>query len=133
MTEPRTPVIETGYIFCLQCGQIISYEAWTRRKARGRSDWKECADCRAVPSRAIMWTHPALGRITCFPYRGELDDNWNPINAVGDLYRPGERICGHKDCVNTKHIIEPQPKTVSDDDLFWGLVETQSVNKKNRR
>jgi hypothetical protein len=130
MAEPKTPAFETSYIFCEQCGQIITYEVWTRRKQRGRDDWKECSDCRAVPIRQIMWNHPALGRIHCQPHQGELDENWNPINAVGDLFRPGNRICGYKDCVNNKHIIQPEPKTISDEDLFWTLVEAQKLNRK---
>lgn len=132
MSEPRTPALETGYIFCEQCGQIISYEAWTRRKHRGRDDWKQCNDCRAVPIRNIMWNHPSLGRIYCHPHNGEVDANWNPINALGDLFRPGERICGYKDCVNIKHIIAPKPATVSEDELFWTLVEVQNTNRKRR-
>jgi hypothetical protein len=41
----------------------------------------------------------------CLAWRGELDDNLNPIDKRGRLHLPGHRTCGHKDCVNPNHII----------------------------
>lgn len=40
----------------------------------------------------------------CTPYTGELDDLWRPITETGELYLPGNRLCGHKDCINPDHI-----------------------------
>jgi hypothetical protein len=39
-------------------------------------------------------------------WTGELNDNWQPITDDGQLYRPGERLCGLKDCVKQAHVIE---------------------------
>jgi hypothetical protein len=121
---------ETNYIFCDNCGQIIPYSTWAKRKKRAKANWRECLDCTSKPVRAIIWNHPVLGKLYCHPYDGELNELWQPINAVGDLYRPGERICGYKDCVNSNHIKPFEKKTISDQDLFWGLVEAQAINKK---
>jgi len=30
------------------------------------------------------------------------------------LYRPGERLCGHKDCINSNHIVAPPKPVISD-------------------
>jgi hypothetical protein len=35
-----------------------------------------------------------------------LNDDWHPIDDNGELYRPGKRLCGLKDCVRQAHIIE---------------------------
>lgn len=120
----------TNFIFCKQCGIIITYEVWYKRKVRNRDNWDHCRDCNATPRKVEVSIHPSLGRIACVPYVGEVNENWQPINAVGDLYLPGERICGHKDCVNSNHILPPETKTVSDIDLLLGLVEIQDFNKR---
>jgi hypothetical protein len=94
-----------GDIFCERCGQNIPYSTWAKCKQRNNADWAYCVDCRAKPIRTFYWTHPILGKIYCHPYTGELDDLWRPINSRGDLHMAGERICGHKDCVNSKHVV----------------------------
>jgi hypothetical protein len=43
-------------------------------------------------------------------WTGELNDNWEPITEDGELYRPGERLCGLKDCVKQAHVIETDAK-----------------------
>ena len=32
------------------------------------------------------------------------NDDLEPIDDAGELVLPGVRICGHKDCVNPKHV-----------------------------
>jgi hypothetical protein len=39
------------------------------------------------------------------PHKGLLDQNLNPIDENGVLFLVGERVCGHKDCVNEAHIV----------------------------
>jgi hypothetical protein len=34
-----------------------------------------------------------------------LDQELNPVDDDGVLVHPGERVCGHKDCVNPAHIV----------------------------
>jgi len=123
---------DTSYIFCRQCGIIISYEVWYKRKIRNRDNWDHCKDCNATPKKVEVFVHPTLGRIACVPYLGEVNELWQPINAVGDLYLPGKRICGHKDCVNSAHILKPEPKVLSDLEILLSLIEIQDFNKKAR-
>jgi hypothetical protein len=123
---------QTDYIFCKQCGIIVPYITWYTRKLRGQTNWDHCRDCIATPRKIEISIHPSLGRIECVPYVGEVNDSWQPINAVGDLYLPGKRICGHSDCVNLEHIEQDHKKTISDLDLLLGLIEIQDYNRKAR-
>jgi hypothetical protein len=45
------------------------------------------------------------GKLRCIPFQGALDPEMNPIDDQGALVHPGERVCGHKDCVNPAHIV----------------------------
>ena len=40
----------------------------------------------------------------CKPWGGEFDRDENPL-VDGELFMPGERICGHKDCVELEHCL----------------------------
>ena len=84
---------------CERCGMLVSEAAIERRKARGTYDGK-CADCRNGMATEIKYN----GTV-CRPWRGEVDEEFNPIDRNLKLYLPGARTCGHKDCVNKEHII----------------------------
>jgi hypothetical protein len=90
---------------CAQCGQGIPATTIEKRKSRKDENWQLCADCVRVETRCIQYIHPVLGKIFCYPHKGELDELWRPLDDLGGLFRPGERVCGHKDCVNLNHII----------------------------
>jgi hypothetical protein len=64
-----------------------------------------CADCRNGRATEIKYDGEP-----CRPWRGEVDEDWNPIDHNLKLYLPGVRTCGHKDCVNKQHIIQSRPK-----------------------
>lgn len=113
-------------IICIICGQSISSNVWVKRKERGRDDWKECQDCTAKPTAKIIVHHPSLGQIQCYPHQGEVNELWQPLDASGNLYRPGVRLCGNKDCVNTAHIEKPAVKTISDIDLILMSMEVRA-------
>lgn len=66
---------------------------------RKRSD-SLCADCRRKPAKSIGY---GLSK-SCLPWSGEFDLEDNPTVA-GVLYLKGQRVCGHKDCVEISHII----------------------------
>jgi hypothetical protein len=117
-------------MFCDRCGQIIPKSTWEKAKSRNKPDWDHCQDCKATPKQKLVVNHPILGKIECVPYTGELDELWRPINAVGDLYKPGERICGHKDCINSNHIITPPKPVVSDLDMILMSSEIRQPSKK---
>jgi hypothetical protein len=63
-----------------------------------------CVSCRTRPARTIK-TKAGI----CHPWRGEVDDDLNPIDQHGNLVMPGIRTCGYKDCCNPEHVIsEPE-------------------------
>jgi hypothetical protein len=78
----------------------VSEAAVERRKARGTYDGL-CADCRNGRANEIKYN----GTV-CRPWRGEVDEDFNPIDRNLKLYLPGLRTCGHKDCVNKEHIVK---------------------------
>jgi hypothetical protein len=88
---------------CERCGIEIDSKTIERRKGRGILD-QRCYDCRVKQLNEIKYNG-----LICRPWRGEVDEDLNPIDGQLRLYLPGERICGHGDCVNKEHII-PAPK-----------------------
>lgn len=40
----------------------------------------------------------------CRPHQGLFDWNDNPLKPNGQLYRPGVRLCGNRDCIAKSHI-----------------------------
>ena len=84
---------------CERCGIAIDNKTIERRKGRGILD-QRCYDCRVKQLNEIKYDG-----IVCRPWRGEVDEDLNPIDGQLRLYLPGLRICGHKDCVNKEHII----------------------------
>ena len=86
---------------CNRCGMELSEGSVERRKARGTYDGR-CPDCRGHVSRELKYDGEP-----CRPWVGEVDEDFNPIDGKLRLYLPGARTCGHKDCVNKKHIIPP--------------------------
>lgn len=73
---------------------------------------RECASCcevKLTPAgkhgryRELTQYVPGLeGR--CHAWLGEFDDHDNPIDANGFAVISGERLCGHRDCVQPKHV-----------------------------
>jgi hypothetical protein len=108
--------IANEILYCLRCGIEVSAEQVYKRKIRNavNAEWcRDCRDDRPDIRRDYKWNHPVLGKIACWLWIYELNDDWLPIDDQGNLFRPGERICGLKDCVRKTHIIEPDAK-VSD-------------------
>jgi len=58
-----------------------------------------CKSCRVKPAKVIQY-----GVLRCEPHRGRVNDDLEPIDDAGELVLPGVRVCGHKDCVNPKHV-----------------------------
>lgn len=42
--------------------------------------------------------------MSCISHQGRYDDNDNPLTDSGELFMPGVRSCGHRDCVNKNHL-----------------------------
>ena len=119
---------------CGKCGQGIPKTTVEKRVSRGMEKWDLCEDCLRLPARAIVYKHPQLGQITCYPYAGDLDELWRPIDEFGVLYRPGERLCGHKDCINLNHIVGRQVhrKYANNLESLLALIEVQDYNTRAR-
>jgi len=76
-----------------------------------------------------------LGEITCYPYAGDVDELWRPLDASGGLFRPGVRLCGHADCVNLNHIAGKQvhKRYANTLETLLALAEAQGWNRKNTK
>lgn len=127
------------FCICVWCGNWISRYTYAKRKERNLTDLDVCRDCRDVrkaplfhKNKSVRTNHPELGVLWCYIWAGDLNDDWLPIDDEGNLFMPGERICGLKDCVAEQHVIKPEPITVSDIDLILGMHEMQQYNKRVR-
>ena len=94
-----------GMAVCDRCGQPVCWRVIAKRKSRKTENPDWCSSCLAKPVNRIAYKHPVLGEIWCIPHEGDLNDDLYPVTDLGELYKPGERICGHKDCVNSQHIV----------------------------
>lgn len=128
---------DSEYCSCVWCGQWISKDTFMKRVERKRDYVDVCRDCLDIRKGDVLINkdivkrkHPTLGAIQCKPYKGELNEDWLPIDDEGKLFMPGHRICGAKDCVNIKHIIPPKTATVSDIDLILMSMEVRSKHRK---
>jgi len=92
---------------------LICNETWSVHEARENKQIF-CRMCRSHES-AIDYGHDD----PCTPWRGEFDDNDNPIKG-SKLHRPGNRICGHRDCVTESHIYASKP---------WQALEAERLDR----
>jgi len=101
---------------CTRCGieleEGIAQHRIDMARKHNRAIDKECGDCKLLtPVQYIKKTG-------CIPWLGEVDDDFRPFDRNG-LYRPGERSCGKKDCVQKNHVI--------------GLVEVKAIKRAARK
>jgi hypothetical protein len=85
---------ELRFVACIWCGQWITKKVFVKRQQRQLDDADQCKDCRDVRKyedskyfRKTARTSLKLGRIECMAWNGDLDDDWNPIDDDGNLYR----------------------------------------------
>jgi hypothetical protein len=88
-------MMQDNQVECCRCG----FKWVVNAEKRGRKDLK-CISCRVKPATTIQY-----GKLRCTPHQGSLDADLNPIDSKGRLVLAGLRVCGHKDCVNTTHIV----------------------------
>ena len=118
---------------CWKCGVEIPFKVFWKRVSRKIANPDECKDCKDTSlqqKKEYTWTHPELGVITCYPYKGELDDDWRPITKDGRLYMPGERVCGLKDCVRSSHVKSRIMLVADPIETLLAIVEAQDYSKK---
>lgn len=87
--------LKDNQVQCRRCGFVWSVNA----EKRGRKDLL-CISCRVKPATTIQY-----GKLRCTPFQGRLDEELNPINDDGVKIFLGDRICGHRDCINPTHIV----------------------------
>lgn len=58
----------------------------------------------------------------CLPWRGDFDEDDNPMKH-GNPHLPGNRLCGHRDCVQPSHIMTRMP---------WQLLESERLDLSYR-
>lgn len=75
---------------CERCG--IMWEPGNRKRAK----W--CPSCRTRRSSTVG---------DCIPWQGNFGyDMVTPVTDTGQIVKPGVRLCGHADCVNSGHIVK---------------------------
>lgn len=90
-------MVEDNRVECRRCSFVwaVPYEK------RGRKDLL-CINCRAKKQTVITYKG-----LRCEPHQGLVDQDLNPIDESGRLLKAGDRVCGHRDCVNDAHIVAP--------------------------
>lgn len=90
-------MVEDNRVECRRCSFVwaVPYEK------RGRKDLL-CINCRAKKQTVITYRG-----LRCEPHQGLVDQDLNPIDESGRLLKMGERVCGHRDCMNDSHIVAP--------------------------
>ena len=86
-------------MLCRRCGYPDDGGHISKRVERGQDQL--CASCAAQPAKTVKSDYGI-----CRPWDGEFDQDDNPVDNQGNLYRPGVRLCGNSDCVAKKHIEE---------------------------
>ena len=82
-------------IDCVRCG----FE-WTVATQRKPDNY--CPSCRARQVQTVD-----IGGDKCHPWLGRFAaDDVTPVWEEGSAVKPGRRLCGHSDCVNSRHIVE---------------------------
>jgi len=84
-------------VICKRCGFVDQSNQISKRVERGGS--QECASCLARPASTIKTEFGV-----CRPHKGEFDQDDNPLDHRGKLFRAGIRLCGNADCIAKSHI-----------------------------
>lgn len=86
--------MEETKVVCARCGH-----KWTvNRPKMGRTDLL-CRSCRATKQNVIE-----ANGFKCLPWQGEFAADLVTPMLNGNIYLPGNRICGNRDCTNINHI-----------------------------
>lgn len=85
--------VDDNQVQCRKCGFI-----WVVAPKKKHSA-QFCGSCRAKPSKQVKY-----GGEACIPWHGQFDRHDRPM-VLGVLFMPGDRACGHSDCINAVHIV----------------------------
>ena len=86
-------MLDDNQVMCHKCG-IVWVVAPKKKKTADL-----CVSCRAKPAKTVKY-----GGESCIPHHGKFDALDRPV-LDGILFMPGERSCGHSDCVNEQHVV----------------------------
>jgi hypothetical protein len=112
---------------CERCGVKQNTAVVPGEKAARRRS-PLCESCQAKPATTVI---TAYGR--CRPHKGPFDADDNPLDDfTGELYRPGKRLCGMRDCIELKHIESPKrPTRVKSVKTTADVIEAARTPKKH--
>lgn len=86
--------MDENKVLCERCGA-----SWAvNQEKRHRTDLL-CFSCRIKPATVIQY-----GTMRCVPWAGDFAKDGVTPMFQGQVHMPGERICGHLDCVNVRHL-----------------------------
>jgi hypothetical protein len=85
--------VEDNQVQCRKCGFIWVVIPKKKHTAQ------YCASCRAKPAKQVKYNGEA-----CIPWHGDFDREDRPV-VRGVKFMPGDRVCGHSDCVASAHIV----------------------------
>lgn len=85
---------------CEKCGLDDSSELEFFERRRERHQEILCRSCLARPVRSVKTAYGI-----CRPHRGAFDQEENPLDRWGRLFRPGLRLCGYRDCIEPSHVV----------------------------
>ena len=86
--------MDENQVLCYRCGFVWAVAPKKRR------DRMLCQSCRAKPATTIQY-----GKTRCISWHGlYAADGVTPM-LDGEPFMPGERSCGHADCVASGHQI----------------------------
>jgi hypothetical protein len=85
--------VEDNQVQCRKCGFVWVVAPKKKHAAQF------CGSCRAKPAKQVKYNGEP-----CIPFHGQFDRHDRPM-VNGVLFMPGDRVCGHADCVNSGHIV----------------------------
>ncbi len=87
--------MDDNKVICERCGA-----SWAvNQEKRHRTDLL-CFSCRVKPAMVIQY-----GDLRCQPWSGDFDEDGVTPVLNGIVFMPGDRVCGHLDCCNPKHVV----------------------------
>lgn len=94
---------------CTRCHVAQPLENYRPRadKPGLRAECRACASQRETIRRYERkhgLERPKPVKQTCTPWQGAFDQDDNPLQD-GQLFMPGPRSCGKRDCVNPAHVL----------------------------
>lgn len=106
--EPETNQ-DTPVYPCSRCGVIyFSEKMWYLALRDGREN-RWCPDCNRTPQIYVEYRSGKGVIERCIAWRGEYDQDNEPIDQNGFRFAGKRALCGHRDCVVANHRPDMKP------------------------